>query len=55
VTNFFATQKQLRRPVRISVSAFDRSHEITNRLDLIGDYVCHLEARNLTIYRDYDF
>jgi hypothetical protein len=35
--------------------AFDRPHEITDRVDLIGDDVCHLEARDLILYRDYYF
>jgi hypothetical protein len=35
--------------------AFDRPHQITDRIDLIGDDVCHLEARDLILYRDYYF
>jgi hypothetical protein len=35
--------------------AFDHSHEITDRVDLIGDDVSHLEACDLILYRDYYF
>jgi hypothetical protein len=35
--------------------SFDRPHQITDRIDLIGDDVCHREARDLILYRDYYF
>jgi hypothetical protein len=40
---------------RFSILAFDRPHEITDRVDLIGDDVCHLEARDLILNRDHYF
>jgi hypothetical protein len=40
---------------QISFVAFDDAHEITDRVDLIGDYVCHLQARHLILNRDYYF
>jgi hypothetical protein len=38
-----------------SVLAFDNLHEITDSVDLIGDYICHLKARDLILNRDYYF
>jgi hypothetical protein len=35
--------------------AFDRPREVTDSVDLIGNDICHLEARDLILYRDYYF
>jgi hypothetical protein len=40
---------------RASITAFHEAHEIADRVNLIGDYVCHLEAGHLILYRDYHF
>ena len=40
---------------RFSILAVDRPHEIPDCIDLIGDDVCHLEARDLILYGDYYF
>jgi hypothetical protein len=37
------------------VAALDDPHEITDRIDVIGYNVRQFEARNLILYRDYQF
>jgi hypothetical protein len=37
------------------VAVLDHAHEITDCVDLVGDNVCHREARYLIFYGDYYF